>query len=205
MTEDWPVRPAARLFYAQEKAEIERLLADEGGDHPELDLYLLRPPIVLGPHALGAKQVLPGRLAPLANRLGEGLRRLPVALPALVPDLPVQFIHEQDVGQALLLCIVGAGPPGSYNITADGVLTGADIARELGIFAIPVPRRLVQTGARALAAMPAPRFAPPIIEWIEAASHPAIMDARKAKTLLGWAPRFTSREALRDTFRARDT
>src|SRR3712207_926763 len=26
MTEDWPVRPAARLFYAQEKAEIEGLL-----------------------------------------------------------------------------------------------------------------------------------------------------------------------------------
>lgn len=26
MTEEWPVRPAARLFYAQEKAELERLL-----------------------------------------------------------------------------------------------------------------------------------------------------------------------------------
>ena len=26
MTEDWPVRPAARLFYAQEKAELENLL-----------------------------------------------------------------------------------------------------------------------------------------------------------------------------------
>src|SRR5436190_24344656 len=29
MTEEWPVRPAAHLFYAQEKAEIERLLRDE--------------------------------------------------------------------------------------------------------------------------------------------------------------------------------
>src|SRR3954465_1744457 len=65
MTEDWPVRPAARLFYAQEKAEIEELLAAEAAAHPELDLYLLRPPIVLGPHTLGAKQVLPGPLAPL--------------------------------------------------------------------------------------------------------------------------------------------
>src|SRR4051794_24949570 len=30
MTEDWPVRPAAHLFYAQEKAEPEQVLA--GGD-----------------------------------------------------------------------------------------------------------------------------------------------------------------------------
>src|SRR5919112_3687557 len=48
MDEDWPARPADHLFYAQEKAEIERLLAEASAGHPELDLYLLRPPIVLG-------------------------------------------------------------------------------------------------------------------------------------------------------------
>src|SRR4051812_23103911 len=53
MTEDWPVRPAAHLFYAQEKAELEQLLFEEAAAHPELGLYLLRPPIVLGPHAAG--------------------------------------------------------------------------------------------------------------------------------------------------------
>src|SRR4051794_35285300 len=36
MTEDWPVRPAARLFYAQEEAELEELLEAEAADHPEL-------------------------------------------------------------------------------------------------------------------------------------------------------------------------
>ena len=53
MTEQWPVRPAARLFYAQEKAELEHLLSAEaarteadGGIRPAL--YLLRPPVVLG-------------------------------------------------------------------------------------------------------------------------------------------------------------
>src|SRR3954447_26524415 len=55
MTEDWPVRPAAHLFYAQEKAELEQLLLEENEKHEGLDLYLLRPPIVLGPHAMGAK------------------------------------------------------------------------------------------------------------------------------------------------------
>jgi nucleoside-diphosphate-sugar epimerase len=42
-------------------------------------------------------------------------------------------------------------------------------------------------------------FAPPVVEWAEAVSHPAIMDTRKAKEQLGWRPRHTSLEALRAT------
>src|SRR5450755_1385758 len=68
MTEDWPARPAAHLFYAQEKAEIERLLEAEAVGRPAIEVYLLRPPIVLGPDAVGAKELVPGRLAPLLHR-----------------------------------------------------------------------------------------------------------------------------------------
>ncbi|HEY7075088.1 MAG TPA: NAD-dependent epimerase/dehydratase family protein [Solirubrobacteraceae bacterium] len=193
MTEEWPVRPASHLFYGQEKAEIERMLDERSAAHPELGLYRLRPPVVLGPHAVGAKDLLPGPLAPLGR---GGLRRLPVPLPALVPDLPMQFIHEDDVGQALLLCILGEGPPGAYNIAGDGVLTGGDVARELGLVPLPLPGRVVQAGARAVAAVP---FVPPVVEWAEAISHPAIMDTRKAKSELGWRPRHTGLEALRAT------
>src|SRR4051812_34318284 len=67
LTEEWPVRPAAHLFYAQEKAEIERQLAVEAARPREIDLSLRRPPIVLGPHAVGAKAVFPGPLAPLSR------------------------------------------------------------------------------------------------------------------------------------------
>src|SRR3954452_19739620 len=108
LTEEWPVRPAARLFYAQEKAEIEALLAAESEEHPELDLYLLRPPIVVGPHTVGAKDVMPAPVASVGKRLMSLLERFPIPLPALAPDLPVQLIHEEDVGSAFLQCIVGA-------------------------------------------------------------------------------------------------
>jgi nucleoside-diphosphate-sugar epimerase len=199
MTEEWPVRPAARLFYAQEKAEIERLLELEAAEHPELGLYVLRPPIVLGPNAMGAKEVLPGPLGAIARGLAGVLGRLPVPIPAIAPALPVQFIHEADVGQAFLLCIVAAGPPGPYNITGDGVVTGAEVAREAGLAAVPLPGAPVRALARAVAAVPTPGFAPPATEWVEALSHPAIMDAGKAKRVLGWKPRYTSLEALRDT------
>jgi nucleoside-diphosphate-sugar epimerase len=200
MTEEWPVRPAARLFYAQEKAEIESLLADESAAHPELDLYLLRPPIVVGPHTVGAKDVMPAPVAAVGKRLMSLIERLPVPLPAIAPDLPVQLIHEEDVGSAFLQCIVGAGPPGAYNIAGDGVLTGAEVAREFGLTPLlRVPAGVVQSAASAVASLPAPGFLPPATEWVEAASHPAIMDVSKAKRELGWKPRYSTLEALRDT------
>ncbi len=198
MTEEWPVRPASRLFYAREKAELEHLLKSEAGRHPGLGLYLLRPPIVLGPHALGAKDLLPGPLAPLGRALASRVGRLPVPVPAVVPALPLQVVHESDVGRALRQCVRGAGPPGAYNIAADGVLTAADVARELGLLPLSVPAAPAQLAARAVAALP---FLPPAAEWIEAASHPVIVDTALAKRELRWQPRFTAIEAVRDTLR----
>jgi nucleoside-diphosphate-sugar epimerase len=197
MRETWPTRPAARLFYAQEKAELEHLLGQEQEKHPAVAVYLLRPPIVVGPHAVGGKTVLPAipGLPRLTGPSGR-LRRSPVPIPVLVPRFPLQLIHEDDVGQALLLCTVAAGPPGAYNIAGDGVLTAADVAREFGFLPIPVPAGVTQAAASAAARVP---FLPPAAQWIEAASHPAIMDTTKAKKELGWQARYTGLEALRTT------
>jgi nucleoside-diphosphate-sugar epimerase len=43
-----------------------------------------------------------------------------------------------------------------------------------------------------------------VAEWVEALSHPAIVDTTKAKRELGWTPRYSSAEALRETMRAWD-
>jgi nucleoside-diphosphate-sugar epimerase len=198
ISEDWPVRPAARLFYAQEKAELENLLEAEAAAAPDLALYLLRPPVVLGPNAVGAKDVLPGPLAPLGRRLFGRPRRLPVPVPVFAPQLPVQFVHEDDVGRALQLCVVAAGPPGAYNIAGDGVLTTADVLREFGAIPVPLPAAPAQLAARTVARLP---FLPPVAEWVEAVSRPSIMDTSRAKELLGWTPRYTGLEALRATLR----
>lgn len=197
ISEDWATRPADCLFYAQEKAELEHLLQQEAAAHPQTALYLLRPPIVLGPDALGAKISIPTVLAPFARGVGVALRRSP-GVPALVPDLPLQLIHQEDVAEALRLCLVGAGPPGAYNIAADDVITSVDVARELGLRAVRVPGGPVAAVARAVAKLP---YLPSGAQWVEAMSHPAIMDTTKAKTQLGWTPRHTAIESLRSTFK----
>src|SRR4051794_21618188 len=169
MTEEWPARSAKKLFYAQEKAEIERLLKRENEIFSDIDLYLLRPPVVLGPHTVGGKDV---PVAGAASLFDIVLQRLPFGLPAPVPDMPLQFIHEDDVGKAFLQCIVGAGPPGVYNITAPDVLSVSDVARELGVAPVPIPGAVVRPVARALSSLPTPLGVPPSVEWLESASHP---------------------------------
>jgi nucleoside-diphosphate-sugar epimerase len=203
MTEDWPVRADQRLFYARHKAELEGLLQAEAAGPGAPALYLLRPSIVLGPHVIGEKSLLPGFLAGwVPHAWGRGLAgwatSLPVRIPVLVPALPVQFVHEDDLGQALRQCVVAAGPPGAYNIAADGVLTAADVVRELGLLPVPLPAAPTHAAARAFAALP---FLPPAAQWLQAVSRPAIMDTTRAKRDLGWAPRYTALEALRDTVR----
>lgn len=198
MTEDWPTRPAAHLFYSQEKAEIETLLAEAAAAYPQIGLYVLRPSIVLGPHSVGAKTFVPGPVEPIARRLAALALALPLRVPAPMPALPVQFVHEHDVGEALRLCVLGAGPPGAYNIAGDGELTTVDVARELGLLPLAIPSGPVRAAAGLLAGLP---FAPPQFGWAEAITRPAIMDTGKAKRDLGWRPRYSGLEALRDTLR----
>lgn len=69
---------------------------------------------------------------------------------------------------------------------------------EFGLTPIPAPAGLVRAVARGVAALP---FAPAFAGRAESISHPAIMDASKAKQALGWHPRYASLEALRDTVR----
>lgn len=196
MTEDWPVRPATRLFYAQEKATLEHELQARAARPASPALYMLRPSIVLGPHAVGGKSLPRGPLGALARTPARWAGRVRFPVPA--PELPVQLVHEVDVGQALLRCVLAAGSPGAYNIAADGVVTVSTLARELGMRPMRVSPRLTQAAARAVATLP---FLPPAAQWVEAASHPAIMDTARAKRELGWVPSYTALETLRDTLR----
>jgi nucleoside-diphosphate-sugar epimerase len=199
ITEDWPTRPAEHLAYAQEKAELEERLGALAAEHPAVDLYVLRPPVVVGPHVVGGKSDLAARLLPLGLRAAALARRVPLPLLMPAPDLPLQVIHEDDVGSAFLQCIVGAGPPGAYNIAADGVLTGADLVRELGLRPVTLPSGPAMRVARRIAGLPVPGRAAKVASWAEAISHPVILDTAKAKRELSWTPRRSALESLRST------
>jgi nucleoside-diphosphate-sugar epimerase len=198
ITEEWPARGSDRMFYSREKATIERRLQGASETHPDVELTLFRPPIVVGPHtAGGAEEVVPRVLRPVAHGIAGLIGRLPVAVPAVPVPQPVQFVHEDDVGQAFVRALLD-GPPGTYNIAGDGYLTGAEVMRELGFRPLPFPGRLARAAASAVIRLPR---RPAAFDWAEAATHPIVVDSTKAKRELGWRPRYSSLEALRDAVR----
>lgn len=201
ISEDEPARGSKRWFYSREKAQLERLLWEAATAHPRIELTIFRPTIVVGPRtAATIGESVPPALRPLARLLARPLAVAPLRLPVLAPPVPLQLVHEDDVGQALRLALLGA-TPGIYNLAGDGIVEGRELMRELGLAALPVPDRPVRWLARAVTALPG---RPAALEAVQAFTHPMIVDASRAKRELGWRPRYSGIEALRATLSHRD-
>lgn len=194
LTEDVPARGSPE-HYSAHKAASEALLAQVTAGS-RLEVYVLRPCIVVGPDAMPLVRNLP--LDAVWARLQLAGRQLGVLLPALPPVLPdpgvlVQLVHHADVGTATCAAALGDGPPGAYNLAAAGEVTITDLARMAGAYAIPVPHLLTVVASQVISALP---WVPAEAEWVHAARQPMLMDATRARRDLGWTPSYTAREAL---------
>ncbi len=110
--------------------------------------------------------------------------------------LAIQLVHHDDVAAALTAAVLGAGPPGAYNLAGEGVVGIADVAHALGWHSVRVPGAAVRVGAglaRRLA------FVSPQLEWAAALRTPVVMDTAKARAELGWAPHHDAAGTLRET------
>jgi UDP-glucose 4-epimerase len=208
IVETVPVRGSTEHYYSAQKAACEQLLA-ELTTGTGLEVYVLRPCIVAGPRARQIARLVPWRLAGawlddrMAARL-PGLRGLSGAVAGLVPVRPVlpdpgltmQLVHHDDVASAVAAAVLGAGPPGAYNLAGPGTVTSRDYALAVGALPVTVPGALVGLGSRVLAASP---YTPAWAEWLHALRVPMLMDTRKARDLLGWSPRHTAAETLAST------
>jgi UDP-glucose 4-epimerase len=196
LTEDVPPRGTSEFYYSAQKAELEGLLAGltEGVD---IDTYIFRPCIVAGPDALLMVDNIP--YVRISEQLPGAVRRLFDVVPMLkpvIPDpgVPYQLVHHDDVATAIRAAIQGRGEPGVYNLAGDGELTISELASEMGYYAVPVPELAVDATAAITARLP---FMPPEAAWIQAFRVPAIMDTGKARKQLGWRPKHSGRDALR--------
>jgi UDP-glucose 4-epimerase len=186
--ESWPTGGIATSFYSRDKADVERILDQTEAAHPELRVVRLRPSLIFQ-RAMGTevKRLFTGRWVP--HRLVTP-RRIPV-----VPDMPrlrFQVTHTDDVADAYRSAIVGDAR-GAFNIAAEPVLDPDRLAEVLGARKVRVPVRL----ARALvAATWRARIQPTPEGWLDMALQTPLLDATRARTELGWAPRVSSVDAL---------
>jgi nucleoside-diphosphate-sugar epimerase len=185
LTEDVPTRGTDAHYYSAQKAELEETLsaALEGSD---VDAYVFRPCIVAGPDALTLVETFP-----------RPMRRMPVVKPVLPnPGIPFQLVHHDDVATAVAAAVRGDGEPGVYNLAGDGTITVGDLARALGWLSVRVPHVGVSAAAEAVGLLP---LMPAQASWINALRVPVVMDTRRAREELGWAPVHDTAETLAAT------
>jgi len=188
--ESWPTEGVASSFYARHKAAVERQLDRVEREQPQMRIVRMRPGLVFKAQAateirrLFAGPLLPGAL------LRPGL------IPA-VPDVPrlrFQAVHSLDVGDAYRRALL-SDSRGPYNLAADPTLGPAELARVLGARTVRLPATALRTGAAVTFKL---RLQPTEPGWVDMALGVPLMKTERARTELGWQPRFSATEAIQE-------
>lgn len=189
--ESWPTEGIPSLFYARHKAETERMLDRFERDRPGTRVVRMRPGLIFKREAAtGIRRLFVGPLLP--NPL---VRRELIPFVPDVPRLRFQAVHSLDVGEAYRLALVNADARGAFNVAADPVLDPAVLAEALQARRIPVRGGVLRMAADVSWRL---RLQPSPPGWIDMALAVPLMDTARARRELGWEPRRTSVEALRE-------
>ena len=184
-TEESPVRPVRGFQYAEDKAATELMLEAFSADNPDTCVTVLRGCVAMGPRS--------------DNFITQAFKK-PLLISVLGADPQMQFIHEDDLQEALELCLMER-VPGVYNVTGEGTVAYSEIARVAGrrSVALPAPALAALTQAawalRLQSDSPASGLA--MVRW------PWVASAEKLTQETGFRPRHTSREALEASTLAR--
>ncbi|MFD1830658.1 NAD-dependent epimerase/dehydratase family protein [Streptomyces desertarenae] len=192
--ESWPThggRPD--VAYCREKAYVERLLDGFEHDHPQVRVVRMRPGFLFRREAASEQRRLFG-----GPFVPQRLVR-PGAVP-VVPDLPglrFQALRTEDAAEAYRLAVVRP-VYGAFNLTADPVVDASLLAGVLGARVARLPLGPVRS---AVAAAWRLRLVPVPPQLLDAFLRLPLMDRGRAERELGWAPRHSSDEALRELLR----
>jgi UDP-glucose 4-epimerase len=189
--ENWPSGGVPTSYYGRHKAEVERRLDRFEVEASDVRLVRMRPGLVFKKEAAeGIRRLFAGPFFPslLANP----------ALINFVPDienLRSQVVHSYDVGEAFRLAIVNEDVRGPFNLAAEPVLDAGEIGRILNARPVPISAWVVRAGAGLSWAL---RLQPVPPGWLDLSRNVPIMDTSRARTELGWTPKYSADEALLD-------
>jgi UDP-glucose 4-epimerase len=181
-----------RSTYSRHKVAVEHLLDDFEANHPDVTVARFRPTVVVQRQA--ASEIRSLYVGPLVPRAAFDLLRrgrLPV-LP-LPTGLALQFVHADDVGDAVYR-LVKSRARGSFNIAAD-VLDSTALAGLVGARPVPVNPALMRAVVAGLN-----RFGLIAVTggWYLVATNSPLMDTSKARRDLDWKPAWSSADSARE-------
>ena len=179
LPEDHAARQVDLSGYGKDCAEAEQYARDYGRRRPDVDLVILRTQNVVGPT--------------VSTSMTDYLS-LPAMPTAFGFDPRLQFLHEQDAVEALYLALK-SDATGIYNIAADGVVYLSQAIRLLGRVEVPILLPAAQTAAGLLRRFGVIDFP---TDQLKLMLFGRVIDTRRAKENLGFAPAYTTRETLQD-------
>ena len=188
--ESWPTNGIPTSFYSVDKAATETMLDSFEDEHPEIRVVRLRPGLIFKKEAgSNLRRLFAGPFLPTTLVRPSVFRVIPD-----IPGLRFQCVHSYDVGEAYRLAIT-TDTHGAFNIAADPVIDPAVLAEMFEARLVPVSPRLVRTFVhwswRA-------RLHPTTADFVDLALQTPLLDTKRARTDLGWEPRYTSKQALLD-------
>ena len=153
--------------------------------HPEVLFNIVRPAVVYGPNT--------------DNYLSRYFRNLPCAFLPDGCDPNFQFVHEDDVAELFSL-LIEKKVPGAFNVAGDGVMRLSEAFAMVGKRAVKVPRWLCYSLIWILWKLRIKLVEAPagIVDYV---SYPYVLDTSRAKEMLGWKPKYTSKETLQIMFK----
>jgi UDP-glucose 4-epimerase len=183
LTEDDPVRGVPAFAYARDKTESDRLCQLWAAAYPDRVMTIVRPCVVFGPN--------------VDNYLVRLWTKAPFSPDAGQLDNQIQFVHEDDVVEAISALLLGRHA-GAFNVAGDGLMTLRDCAELIGSPIRRMPLRAYRGLGRAMWAARLSEAPPGQIEF---ALYPWIVSTEKLKKTTGWTPKHTSRETFEITMR----
>lgn len=187
--ESWSTAGVQSSAYSRAKSAVEKVLDGYERDEPYgVGITRMRPGFILQRNAAAGlrRYTLPAYVKP------GWLRWLPI-LP-LDRTLTMSIVHADDVADACLRAI-DSRALGAFNLAADPPVQRDDIANALSAKPIHVPSDvlgfLVDAAWRA-------RLQPIDRGWLDLAFSAPLLATDRARTELGWTPRWSALEALAD-------
>ena len=181
-TEDLEPKAMARSGYAKDSVEVEGYVRGFARRRPDVTVTTLRFANFVGPKVQ----------TPLT-----GYFSLPVVPTVLGFDPRLQFVHERD-GLEVLWRTTLHDHGGTYNIAGDGVMTLSQAIHRAGRPSVPLPPPTAPWVGQALRRF---RLADFSAEQIRFLTYGRVVDTTRMREVLGFTPRYTTREAFDDFVR----
>jgi len=183
-TEETGAKVLPHTGWGKDSVEVEGYVRGFSRRRPDVDVVQLRFANIIGP----------GMRTALTDYFG-----LPVLPTVFGFDPRFQLVHEDDSLEALRLATLGPAT-GVVNVAGDGVLLLSQAARLMGRPTLPVPGSTKSAVGQVLRRLGRVDFTGEQLRFL---SYGRVLDTTRMRAVLGFEPRYTTREAFADFVRGR--